>query len=103
AVFVALDIVGAGIDRGFEHLLFVAGGGRIFDQAHPVEAMADAAAGAEVAAIFGEDGADVGGGAVAVVAERFDDDRNAAGTKTLVADLFIILGVAGRRLVDRLL
>ena len=39
-------------------------------------------------------GADVGGGAVAVVGQRLDDQRDAARAEALVADFLIILGVA---------
>ena len=37
------DILGAGLDRRFEHLVGIARAGAIFDQAHPLEAVADAA------------------------------------------------------------
>ena len=50
-----LDVVGAGFDRGFEHLVGIAGAGRIFDQAQALEAVADAAARAEIAAVLREE------------------------------------------------
>ena len=45
-------------------------------------------------------GADVGGGAVAVVGQRLDDDGDAARAVALVADLLVVLGVAARGLLD---
>ena len=69
----------------------------------PLEAVADAAAGAEIAAVLGKDRADVGRGAVAVVGQRLDDQRDAGRAEALVADFLVILGVAARRLVDRAL
>src|SRR3546814_9236578 len=69
----------------------------------PVETVADAARGAEVAAILAERGADVGRGAVAVVGQCLDDQRDAAGAIALVADLLVIIAFAARRLVDRAL
>ena len=48
----------------------------------------------ERAAVFGEGGADIGRGAVAVVGQRLDDDGDAAGAEALVAHLFVVLRVA---------
>ena len=42
ALVVALDIVGAGVDRGFEHVVGARGGGRIGDLADTFEHEADA-------------------------------------------------------------
>src|SRR3546814_16101892 len=75
--------------------------GVVADEAEPVETVADAARGAEVAAILAERGADVGRGAVAVVGRCLDDQRDAAGAIALVADLLVIIAFAARRLVDR--
>ena len=63
--------------------------------------MADRAAGAQVAAVFGKRSAHVGGGAVAVVGQRFHDDRHAAGAIALVAHFLVVLGIALGGLVDR--
>ncbi|MCY1172893.1 hypothetical protein D9M73_130370 [compost metagenome] len=103
ALLARLHVLGTGLKRCLEHLFGIARGRRIGDQAHPVERMADRARCAEVAAILGHAGAHVGGGAVAVVGERLDDQRNAAGAEAFVADFLVILGVALRRLVDRAL
>ena len=81
----------------------IAGGGRIADQAQPVETVRDAARCAEVAAILGKGGADIGGGAVAVVSQRVDNDGNAARAIAFVADFLVILAFAARCLVDRAL
>ncbi len=101
AVLAALDILGTRFERGFEHLLVATGGRRIADQAEPVEAVADRIGRAEIAAILRESEAYVGRGAVAVVGQRLDDQRNAARTEALVADFLIGIRVAARRLVDR--
>src|SRR5206468_1637548 len=94
---VGLDVLGAGLDRRFQHLVGIPGTDWIFDQAEPLEAVADASARAQIAAVLGEDRADVGRGAVAVVGERLDDDRHSAGAEALVADLLVISSVAARR------
>jgi hypothetical protein len=54
------DVLGAGFQRRFEHLSASPALGRIGDQAHAVEAMADRARRAEIAAVLGESGAHVG-------------------------------------------
>jgi hypothetical protein len=65
--------------------------------------VAHRAGGAEIAAILRYRGAHIGGGAVAIVGQRLDDQRDAARAEALVADLFVILAVALARLVDRAL
>src|SRR3546814_4535708 len=60
AVLGRFDIVGAGVERRLEHRVGVARTRRIGDQADPVEAVADASARAQVAAIPAERGAHVG-------------------------------------------
>src|SRR5262249_54777103 len=52
AVLVALDIVGSSLDRRFQDLVGIAGLARIFDQTKALEAVAHAAARAEVSAIL---------------------------------------------------
>ena len=85
AVLVRFDVLGAGLDRRLEDRVGAAGRGGIGDQAEPVEAVADRPGGAEIAAVLREGGAHVGGGAVAVVGQRLDDQRHAAGAEALVA------------------
>src|SRR5690606_24004667 len=51
-------------------------------------------------AILGEIGAHIGGGAVAIVGQRLDDDGDAAGAIALVADFVIVLGIAARGFLD---
>src|SRR5215218_2243420 len=101
AVLVGLHVVGAGFDRCFQHLVRIAHARAIFDQAHPLEAVAHGSRRAEIAAILREGGADVGRGAVTIVGERLDDDRDAARAKALVANFFVAFGVRARCLVDR--
>ena len=93
AVLARRHVVGAGVDRGFQH--GVGGGdlGVVFDDADMVEHEGHRAGLGEVAAGLGEIGAHVGGGAVAVVGQHLDDDGDAAGAIALVADLVIGLGV----------
>src|SRR4029077_12886022 len=55
---------------------------------------------AEVAAGFGEEGADIGRRAVAVVRQRLDDDGDAAGAVALVADFVVVLPFPAARLLD---
>ena len=57
----------------------------------------------QVAAALGEGRAHLAGGAVAVVGQDLDDDRDAARPVALVADLVVDLGVAAGRLLDRAL
>src|SRR5918993_1983143 len=95
------DVVGAGLDRRLEHGVGVGRLGVELDHAHPVEQEGDRAGLGEVAAALREHGADAGGGAVAVVGHRLDNEGRAARTVALVADLLIGLGVAALRLLDR--
>ena len=53
--------------------------------------------------MLGEDRADRAAGAVAVVGKRLDDHRHATRPVALVADRFVVVGVAARRLLDRAL
>src|SRR3546814_9281865 len=97
------DVLGPCFQRGFEQRVGVARARRIGDEAHPIEAVADRARRAEIAAVLRHRGAHVGDGAVAVVGQRLDDQRNAAGAEAFVADFLVILAVALRCLVDRAL
>src|SRR6185369_1575441 len=98
--FARYDVVGAGLDRGIQHGVVGGDAAVVFDDAGAVEHGGDRAGFAEIAARFGEEGADVGGGAVAVVGQRLDDDGDAAGAVTLVADLVIVLALIAERLLD---
>ena len=100
AVLARHHIVGAGLDGGVQHGVGIRDLGLEFHQAHMVEHERDRAGFGEVAAALGEIGADVGGGAVAVVGHRLDDQRDAAGAVALVADLIVIIALAADRLVD---
>src|SRR3984957_4319948 len=97
------DVVGAGLDRGIQHRVVGAYACVIFDDAGAVEHEGHRAGLAEIAAGLGEVGADVGGGAVAVVGQRLDDHGHPAGTVALVADLVVILALAADRLFYRAL
>src|SRR5690606_28957283 len=99
AVLVALDILGPGLDGRFHHLVFRTGAGGIGDLADAVEHEAHRAGLAQRAAILGEIGAHIGGGAVAVVGQRLNDDGDAARAIALIADLVVILAVGARCLL----
>src|SRR6185312_1511139 len=101
AVLVRFNVLGADLDRRFQDLFCIARAGWIFDQAEAREAVADASAGTEVAAVLGEDRADVGRGPVPVVGQGLHNDRRSARSEALVADFLIILRIAGGGLVDR--
>ena len=100
AAFAGNHVVGAGLDRRIQHRVVGGFAGVIFDDAGAVEHEGDRAGFAEIAAGLGEEGADVGGGAVAVIRQRLDDHGDAAGTVALVADLVVALAVAAGRLLD---
>ncbi len=70
------------------------------DLADVGEHVADGAGRAEVAGVFGEDGADRAAGAVAVVGQGFDDDGDAAGAVTFVADFLKVLAIGASGLLD---
>src|SRR3546814_14996720 len=79
AILARRDVLGPCFQRGFEQRVGVARARRIGDEAHPIEAVADRARRAEIAAVLRHRGAHVGDGAVAVVGQRLDDQRNAPG------------------------
>ena len=74
------------------------------DQAAWLELPGDGAAARQLAAGLGEDRADLGGRAVAVVGRGLHEDRHAAGPVALVDDLLVLdLVAAAGRLLDRAL
>src|SRR5207245_8876702 len=100
ATFARDHVVGAGLDRGIEHGVVGGDAAVVLDDAGAVEHERDRAGFAEIAAGLGEEGAEVGGGAVTVVGQRLDDDGDAAGAIALVADLVIVLALIAERLLD---
>ena len=101
AVGVGFAIVGAGIDRRFQHRIGASAlAASILDRAERVEIERHRAGLAEIAAEFGEDRAHFARGAVAVVGQRLDDDADAAGTEALVAHLFVIRAARLLALLD---
>src|SRR5215831_10845709 len=97
----AHHVVGAGLDRLFQHLVGGADAERKAELAQAVEHERHAVGLAEIAAVLGEDGAHFAGRAVAVVGERFHDQRHAAGPVALVAH-FVIgrVGIRTRAALD---
>src|SRR5215831_13741673 len=97
----AHHIVGAGLDRLFQHVVGRADPQRKAELAQAVEHERHAVGLAEIAAVLGEDGAHFAGRAVAVVGERFHDQRHAAGPVALVAH-FVIgrVGIRTRAALD---
>src|SRR5580658_2329344 len=83
---VAGHVVGAGVEREFEQLVLVDGG--FFNSNYPAlfEHPADASDFAEVAAAAGEDEAQLRDGAIAIVRQHVDHDRDAAGAVAFVGD-----------------
>ena len=100
AVVARFHILGSRLDRGLHHCVLVARVGGIKDLALAVEHEADCAGLGQIAAVLGEDRADVGRRAVLVVGHRLDDHRDAAGAIALIADLVIVLGVSAHGLLD---
>ncbi|ENN87315.1 hypothetical protein RHSP_26082 [Rhizobium freirei PRF 81] len=97
---VAFDIVSASFDRRFHHLVGIANGRLVGDFADVVEGEGHRTGFAKRAAGLCKDRADVGSRAVAVVGQRFDDDRRAARAVAFVTDRIVILGVGTGRLLD---
>ena len=87
------DVLGAGVDGRHQVVLVVV---LAVDDDHAllVEQVGDGAVLAEAAAVLGEDVADLGAGAVAVVGQRLDQDRHAARAVALVGDLLQRVGAA---------
>ena len=104
-VAVLLEILGAAVGCGEEELVLVDAGGRDEHDAAPLELPGDGAGRPEVAAELGEGVPDVGGGAVLVVGQRLDDDRDALGAVALVDDRLerVRVGAVARALGDRAL
>ena len=100
AVVARGDIVGAGLEGGLHHRVLGRRLAVVFDHADPIEHERHGAGLGQRAARFGEIGAHFAGGAVAVVGQRLDDDRDAAGRIALVAHLVVILALAAGRLFD---
>ena len=96
-------VFGTGLDRRLEHGLGVRGIRAVADLTDPVELVADAAGLAERAAELGECGAHLGRGAVAIVGQRLDDQRDAAGAVALVAHLLVSFALGARAAPDRAL
>ena len=85
-VVVGGDIVGAGFDGALHDFVLADGVGGDADFAFAVELVGDAAWGGDAAAAFGEDRAEVGGGAVEVVRGHFDEEGDAGGAVSFVGD-----------------
>ena len=105
---IAVDILGAGLKGGLEHLVGARRRGRIDDLADAIEQKADAVGLAERTAGLGKGGADFAGGAVAVVGQRLDDDSGAARPIAFIADLVksgvgLAAGAAADRAIDGVL
>ena len=93
-------IFGAGLDRGIQHGVGTRHLGVELHHADVIEHERHRAGLGQMAAMLGEGGAHLAGGAVAVVGQHLDNDRDAAGTVTFVADFVIAFGVAALRLLD---
>ncbi len=89
---VLAHVLGAGVDRDDQVVLAVAVGVDDDDAAF-LEDPGDRARLAEAAVVLGEGVAHVGAGAVAVVGQRIDQDRRAAGPVALEEDLLDRVGI----------
>lgn len=96
AVF-AGEIFSAGFESELHELVFAHWAGFFVDGdgALAFKHEADAAIGAEVAAAAVEMVTDIAGGAVFVVGQAFDDQRNAARTIAFVGDVFVFFAIGG--------
>src|SRR5690606_2265460 len=87
-VLVRHDVRRAGLDRGLHDPLLVAAR-REAELPDLREQVGDGAVGAEIAAVLRERMANLGDGAVAVVGQAVDHDRDAARAVALVTDLLV--------------
>ena len=102
---VAVDVVGTALSGGEHQLVLV---GRVCVDEHdatPLEQPRDGPGRAQVAAVLGERVPYVRGGAVAVVGQRLDQDRDALRAIALVDDRLVrgCVGVGARAARDRAL
>ena len=100
ALLAQFAIVGASLDRRFQHLVRRRLCGIELDGAEPVEIEGHRAGLAEIAAELGEDRAHLACGAVAIVGERLDDHADAAGAEALVAHVLVIRPAGLKALLD---
>src|SRR4051812_35853644 len=97
-----VDVLGAGVDCREGHVVGILAVRGDRDQPAWLELPGDGAGAGELAAGLGEQRANVGGGPVAVVRRRLDQDRDAARAVALVDDLLELVALAGaRRPLDR--
>src|SRR2546421_7928119 len=90
-----VDLLGAGVEYRAEHVVLGQRAGLgDDDDALAGEQVRDAAGVGEVAAVAGQRGAYLGGGAVAVVGQALDEDGDAVGPVPLVLDRLVV-GAAG--------
>ncbi len=96
-------LVGAGVERELEHRVVASLVLRVDDLADMAEQEGDRIVRHHLAAELREGRAHIGAGAVAVVGQRLDDQRHAAGPAAFVAHLVVVLRVAALALLDRAL
>src|SRR4051794_5907042 len=92
---VLADVVGAGVDRR-QHVVLPIAGAVDGDDAALLEDPGNRSGLPEAAVVLAEGEPDVRGRAVAVVGERFDQDRRSAGPVALEVDLLDRVGVGAR-------
>jgi len=85
-VLIALNVVGTGIDRGFHERVLVDGIGRDVDFTLAVELIRNTALSCHTTAVFGENRADIGSGAVEIVGCHFHDECDAGGAVAFVGN-----------------
>ncbi len=79
------DVVGSGFESGFKHLVLI----HVFEEedAMAFEHPSDRVGAAQMAAVFREEVADFGGGAVFIIGGGFDEEGDSAWGVTFVHDL----------------
>ena len=95
--------VGAGFDRRFQHRIVASLVLRIDERSHCANRKPTELVSPSAPPYFENAARMSAAGAIAVVGQRFDDERGAAGAVTFVAHFFDVLGIAARRLFDRAL
>ncbi len=83
------EVFGACIENDFGELIFAGGGLGYGDDTFLGEHPGDCSLGSEVAAVLREGVADFADGAVFVVGEDFDDERDATRAVALIGDLLV--------------
>ncbi|SPU77103.1 Uncharacterised protein [Brucella suis] len=100
AVFARLHVFGASFNSRFHNLVGIASFRLVDDFANAIEHEGNRAGFAERTARLGEGGTHIGCRSIAIVRQRLDNDRYAAGATALIAHFIIVLAVIAGSLLD---